>query len=346
MSMRQSRRRWTHWLVIAASAALLIGLFAPGERRVFASVTLNYFHAQWKADLETTVITWETATELNTVGFIVQRSTAPDSGYVDITSVIPAQGDQLTGHTYDPVPDNPLELTIGTTYWYRLIVINTTPPNDTIPPVAVLAGDERTVTPTNTATAAATRTATAVPSGGGPTATPTPTPTATSTRTRTPTPTPTSSPTATLSPTPGPTATPSAISIGAIGATVTPDSGQSIVSTATTAPTIAPALRTATPDSRLVATPALNLAAPIATPVVGAQVTRPPVTAMPTAVLPTLVPTNATIIAMAPIVVDSESTPQAEAAPANTNLSIVVLIGAAGVLLLGGVLAILRQTGK
>jgi hypothetical protein len=53
--------------------------------------------------------------------------------------MIPAAGDQLAGETYGPVAD-PLELTMGVTYWYQLVVINSNAPNDYISPVAVLAG--------------------------------------------------------------------------------------------------------------------------------------------------------------------------------------------------------------
>jgi hypothetical protein len=61
---------------------------------------------------------------------------------------------------------------------------------------------------------------------------------------------------------------------------------------------------------------------------------------------PTLAPTNATFVAVAPIVVTGDSDMPAEAASEKANLSAVALLGAAGVLLLGGVYAILRQTGK
>jgi hypothetical protein len=49
---------------------------------------------------------------------------------------------------------------------------------------------------------------------------------------------------------------------------------------------------------------------------------------------------------MAPIVVADEPAAQAEAAPGESNGLVLVLIGAAGLLLLGGVYAILRQTSK
>jgi hypothetical protein len=294
-----------------------------------ASVTLNYFRATWQPDLETVVIEWQTATELNTVGFIVQRSTSPSSGFADITEVIPAVGDQLSGWTYDPVADDPTTIVLGTTYWYRLIVINSSPPNDTIDPVAVLAGEENTVTPTNTATATATST-----------------PTATPTRTRTPA--ASSSLTATAkSSSSAPAVTPTVTFVSISGATVTPRSGQSLGATATTAPPGATAVRTATPGNRPIATPLSAGVSPIATPVALAEATAlPPTAVVPTAVLPTLVPTNATFVAVAPIVVAGDSTAPAEAAPESGNPLMLVLIGAAGVLLLGGVYAILRQTSK
>jgi hypothetical protein len=332
--MHQSRRRWAQLLVMAAGVALLIGLLAPVGRRALASVTLNYFRATWVPDAETIVIEWQTATELNTTGFIVERSTSPDAGFTAITDIIPAVGDQLAGWTYDPVADDPTNLVLGTTYWYRLIVINTSPPNDVFGPVGVNAGEPNTLTPTHTATATATNTAT-------------------STRTRTPTPTAT----ATTSPArqatssvPGVTPTVTFVSIS--GATVTPRPVPPLGATAGIAPaTIAPvstaAIRTVTPINRSTVTPALAAVSPIGTPVAAAQATSaPPTVRVPTAVLPTLVPTNATFVAVAPIVVAGEATTPTEAAPADANLSILVLIGTAGVLLLGGVYAILRQTLK
>lgn len=157
---RSPRKRWLLGLIMLIAAVFVLLSTTP---RAVASVTLNYFRATWQPDLETVVIEWQTATELNTIGFIVQRSTSPTSGFVDITEVIPAVGDQLSGWTYDPVADDPTTIVLGTTYWYRLIVINSSPPNDEIDPVAVLTGIENTVTPTNTATR--TPTPTPTPSG-------------------------------------------------------------------------------------------------------------------------------------------------------------------------------------
>jgi hypothetical protein len=140
--VRSPLKRWVIVSGVFVVVALVL-MFAP--RPAAASVTLNYFRVQWKADLATVAITWQTATELNVVGFIVQRSTSPTTGFVDITAVIPAVGDQLTGGTYGPVADNPLDLTPGVIYWYRLMVINTAPPNDVYAPFAMMAGGWRPI---------------------------------------------------------------------------------------------------------------------------------------------------------------------------------------------------------
>lgn len=331
MIMRHARRRWVSMLMLVTGAALLLGLLAPVNRRALASVTLDFFRATWQPDLETIVIEWKTATELNTVGFIIERSTASNGEFAAITEVIPAVGDPLGGWEYDPVADDPDTLVIGTTYWYRMIVVNTSPPNDTIDPVSVKAGEPNTLTPTNTATA-----------------------TATATRTRTPTPSATSSSSATqptVSSSVGtPLVTPSVTFVSITGATVTPRPPQVSGSTATSAPAALPAARTATPSNP----PPIVLAtqsavggpdSPLATPQNAAQ-SQLPVAAIPTSVLPTLAPTNSTIVAVAPIVVADDSTASTNAAADGSNSSVVVLIAAAALLLLGGGYAILRQTNK
>ena len=331
MIKQPARRRWISLLMLVTAAALLLALLAPVNRRALASVTLNYFRATWQPELETIVIEWQTATELNTVGFIIERSTMSDGVFTAITELIPAVGDPLGGWTYDPVADDPDTLVIGTTYWYRMIVINTSPPNDTIDPVSVKAGEPNTLTPTNTAT-----------------------PTATTTRTRTPTPSATSSSSSTqptaISSAGTPIVTPSVTFVSIAGATVTPRPPQASGATATSAPAALPAARTATPSNLppiVLATEPVGsgLDSPIATPQTVAQ-SQLPVAAIPTSVPPTLVPTNATIVAVAPIVVADDSTSPADAAADGSGSSVVVLIAAAALLLLGGGYAILRQTNK
>ena len=59
------KRRLLHLAV----AVLVIGLLAIKVQRASAAVTLVYFHANWQADAETVVLTWATASELETAGF-------------------------------------------------------------------------------------------------------------------------------------------------------------------------------------------------------------------------------------------------------------------------------------
>ena len=143
------RRRWL-WLVMAVMVAIILW---PTHRQASAVVTLLYFHANWRADVETVVLEWATASELDTAGFQIERSTSPSSGFAPINGgeVYPSEGDQLTGAEYGPIGDDdpPPD---GTTYWYRLVVITIDNMRDPMPPVAVLIGTEATVTPTPTAT--------------------------------------------------------------------------------------------------------------------------------------------------------------------------------------------------
>lgn len=148
-------------------------------------------------------IQWTTSSEVNILGFYVQRSLAPDSGFVDVSSLIPRLGSGVSGADYEYVDSG---LTNGTTYYYRLRVQATDLSSTLTGSIAVLPGLP-TATPTSTSTATQTSTATATA-----TATLTPTitgtlPTATVTLTRTLTPTitgtlPTATPTRTATPAP------------------------------------------------------------------------------------------------------------------------------------------------
>ena len=135
---RSPLRRWSPGLIVVVVAALML-MSAP--HRAVASVTLDYFNAEWNATSHKVVILWKTATELNITGFIVQRGTSSTAGFVDITGVVPAAGDQLTGRTYGPVTDT-LTFTSGATYWYQLVMINSNAPNDYFSPVAVRVGEK------------------------------------------------------------------------------------------------------------------------------------------------------------------------------------------------------------
>jgi hypothetical protein len=135
--VRLPLKRWVLGLIVLVVVAFVL---MPAPQRAAASVILDYFKAEWQGASQTVLVSWKTATELNVTGFIVQRSTSSTTGFVDITDVIPAVGDQLTGATYGPVADDPLELTLGVTYWYRLVLIRSDASRENISSVAVLAG--------------------------------------------------------------------------------------------------------------------------------------------------------------------------------------------------------------
>jgi hypothetical protein len=135
--VRSSLKRWMLGLIVLVVVAFVL---MPAPQRAAASVILDYFKAEWRGASQTVLVSWKTASELNITGFAVQRSTSASGSYVDITDVIPAVGDQLTGATYGPVADDPLELTLGVTYWYRLVLIRSDASRENISPVAVLVG--------------------------------------------------------------------------------------------------------------------------------------------------------------------------------------------------------------
>lgn len=149
------------------------------------------------ADAQNT-IQWTTTSEVNILGFYVQRSLSETSDFTDISPYIPHEGSTDSGADYEYL-DSPL--TNGTPYYYRLRVVNLNLTNTYSGAILLIPGlptATPTITPTSTATVTATPTQTLTPT---PTVTGT-LPTATITLTLTPTPTITGTlPTATVTPT-------------------------------------------------------------------------------------------------------------------------------------------------
>lgn len=89
----------------------------PFEGHVPTAVTLAGFSAYWDADA--VVVEWETAAEINHIGFNVWRALHANGRYRQVNeSIIPAQGlGGVTGASYTFVDDNVMA---GTTYYYRL----------------------------------------------------------------------------------------------------------------------------------------------------------------------------------------------------------------------------------
>jgi hypothetical protein len=131
------------WLVLSLVYVFLGTLFVIHTQ---AAVSLLYFRAV--PENQKVKLQWATATELNNVGFFVQRSTARDTGYVRLNSVIiPAKGDGLTGGIYELVDST---ATAGSQYWYILESIDSSQASQFSDPVAITVGSTPTVTATLT----------------------------------------------------------------------------------------------------------------------------------------------------------------------------------------------------
>ena len=119
-----------------------------------AAVVLLYFRAS--SGNQVVRLEWATATELDTAGFFVQRSSQRDSGYIRINAdIIPAVGDAFSGDTYEYTDTG---LANGIQYWYRLESIDLGQNSQYSDPVFVIVGiaATQTLAQTNTATPTAT----------------------------------------------------------------------------------------------------------------------------------------------------------------------------------------------
>lgn len=78
----------------------------------------GYFYYQLNNPV--VAINWDTATEVNTAGFNIYRSTSPDGEFVLINEadgLIPAEGTAFSGAAYDFLDQN---VAVDTTYYYLL----------------------------------------------------------------------------------------------------------------------------------------------------------------------------------------------------------------------------------
>jgi hypothetical protein len=174
-------RRWNVILLLA----LILTAVVSAHYRAQAAVELVYFRATGVSN--GVLLEWETASELDNLGFFVNRSLSRDSGYTQASEFIPTSGDPLLGGYYQFIDT---DVAFGTTYWYKLESIDIqSVPEMYAPPVSVMAGTGQTATPTRTATIPVSnqQTGTATPTATARTRTPTVTSTARA-RSRTPTP--------------------------------------------------------------------------------------------------------------------------------------------------------------
>jgi hypothetical protein len=164
-----------------------------------AAVTVAYFRAV-PGD-QAVVVEWGTQTEIDNVGFYVNRSLQEQGPFEHVSSFIFSTGDGLTGDEYSYDDDN---VQNGTTYYYQLESVNVNNASEFHGPVSAVPGQSTptaTITPTATTTQTPTPTATTASQGPYPPA-PTNTP-------RTPYPGPaTNTPRVTTSPSQAVTSTP------------------------------------------------------------------------------------------------------------------------------------------
>lgn len=174
-------------------------LLAMAVETGWASVTLVSFDVEWAGDRVR--VTWETASEVDNIGFYVLRSEQEGGGYQRVTELIPSEGD-LVGTAYEWIDSGAAP---DKAYYYKLEDLSASGGSAFAGPVSVPVAATATFTPTPEPTA----TATPLPSST-PTATATPSPSLTPTvlPTHTPLPSPTASATATIPPTPTSTTTP------------------------------------------------------------------------------------------------------------------------------------------
>jgi hypothetical protein len=241
-SLRQRVQTTMHRLMAAAwSLARRVGFLAlllvvtPAIAR--AAVVLISFEATPVG--QSVYVTWVTASEVDMLGFDLQRATAPDAEYQSIVFVW-AEGD-IVGASY---AHTDTDVKYGQTYYYRLKAIENDEDSEFHGPISVTVPFPVTSTPTPTPTPTRRAPPPPPPVTASPSPTPTPTPTPptgtppTPTPTRTPTRTPAGTGSADNTPTQTPTPTPpKASTAGPSLATVAATSAAGLASSdATTTP--------------------------------------------------------------------------------------------------------------
>lgn len=197
-----------HILFIFSAGFILFALPASAQTNDPLNVGLTYFRA---APQENGIrLDWATETELNTAGFVIQRSPGTSDAFVPLDDIgfVSGQGGVATGFVYSEVDETAV---YGQTYTYKLVEVETNSNQidletvtlafiivPTATPIVIGGGDNPTAVPTQTPPPTSTPLPTATP----------PAPTATNSDTAvSPTATPISSSPNTATPTPLPTAT-------------------------------------------------------------------------------------------------------------------------------------------
>ncbi len=330
-------------LLVLLCVAVILAVRAP---RAVANITLESFTATTLNGQPEVYIAWETGTEIGTAGFYVQRSlTNTDSSFVTVSPFQIAQGDSLTGASYDWTD---ITTTLNTKYYYRLLEVLNAGNPISYDPVMVIAGVATTPTPTTTATPTATQIGSTAPTN---TFTPQPTAT-TSTPTRTSTPRPTATPTVTSASVTVKQVTATRSVVSDNGATITPQPAVNNVAAAPTSSSNPDAGRVNAQAASTIAAPSTSVPPDNSSPAVSQPANLVPTIDSPVpsnqiavvSPVPQLAPTQASLNGEQPVVVVTETAPTAQPAESRTG-SILLIIGAA-IVLLGGAFFLFRQVSK
>lgn len=211
----------------------------------FAAVDLLYFTST--AETDSILLEWETAQEINSAGFYIQRRSNPADEFQRIGEFIPSAGDPFTGQYYFIYDDTAI---VGVLYYYRLEMVDASGNSDFSD-----TDEAQIIGPTPTSTMTISRTATTT--GTELSSTPTPQTTIAQTSTTTVTSTVTRTPKNTRTNTPAPSVTRSPTSRPSVANTFTATSTE-------LTPTFVPEL-SSTPTSTLEPLPTFNQTFPLST---------------------------------------------------------------------------------
>lgn len=127
----------------ALLGVLFLSLFAAGA---YAAVTLVDFRTIPGDGY--VILLWETATELDNVGYFINRSNQQNGTYERINeNIIPSRGDGLTGDEYEYRDSDVVN---GNEYWYRLESIDSGQQSQFSEPVPAVPGATATPSPSVT----------------------------------------------------------------------------------------------------------------------------------------------------------------------------------------------------
>jgi len=113
---------------------------ARQKPRAATPVILASFTATTLPGQPEVYVEWETATELDTAGFYVARSSSATGSWTRVSNFMPAEGDAVAGALYDWIDETAI---LNHRYYYRLEVISTdaSAPVDYYGPISVTTGE-------------------------------------------------------------------------------------------------------------------------------------------------------------------------------------------------------------